>query len=131
MQKVLVTLTYRPGVECDESHIAQFLAAWSEWCKARGFVSHAEVAGVTGRTGRHWWEVLVVVPQGINVPHLDKAGLWPYGLTQVVRYRRQVAAHAVGWFAGLYARWPIRVPPEFLTHSRSSAPDASQPGKGA
>lgn len=117
-------LTYRPGVLPDDSQIQVFLTDFSGWCRDHG-ISHKLCARMAeAKSGVRYWIVFADLAGNPCVPYLDKAGFWPYGLTQVVRLRGQVAAKAVGWFAGLYARWSICVPPEFLTHSWSSAPDA-------
>lgn len=118
-----ITLTYRTGVVPDDAHLLSFMGRLEQHCRERGI--GYKLAAIERRTlsGNPYWLVLAEVPLHWSVPHLDKAGLWPHGMTQVVRLRGQVAADAAGWFAGLYARWSICAPPEFLTHSRSSAPD--------
>lgn len=125
MRQLLITLTYRDGGPLDVQHLAEFRERWDRWCQGNGFDASLSFFKEEGRNGRQWWLARTIVPRGITVPHLDSAGLWLHGMTQVVSCRRQVAANAAGWFAGLYARWPIRVPPEFPTHSRFSAPDSS------
>lgn len=122
-------LTYRTGVTADTSHVEIFMAALGQYfqnlwpCEVK-----MAAAQLLTMKGNPYWVVYVDVPGHLSIPHLDKAGLWPHGMTQVVHLRGQVATHVAGWFAGLYARRSICAPPEFLTHSRFSAPDASSGG---
>lgn len=119
------TLTYRAGVAADDAHVLNFMGLFEQHCSERGIPY--KLAAVERRTlsGLPYWLVFAEVPLHWSVPHLDKAGFWPHGMTQVVRLRGQVAADAAAWFAGLYRRWSICLLPEFLTHSRISAPDTS------
>lgn len=119
---VLLTLTYRPGEVVDHLHLKTFLATWAEFCSLEGIPSTCAGQGVTNQQGKFWWEVVAEVPAGFRVPHLDKAGMWPHGVTSVLRYRRQVGASSLGWSAGLSASAVTR-PPESLTQARPSAPD--------
>lgn len=123
MRQLLITLTYRNGIAASPVHVQEFESAWTSWCDERGFSASLAFSLQVSSSGRVYWLARTIVPSNVTVPHLDKAGLWPHGMTEVVRFRGQVAAPAVAWFAGLYTRWPICVLPDFLTHSRNSAPD--------
>lgn len=120
-----ICLTYRKGTKPRRAHAQEFLDAFSSFCSERGIDCRLAAFLLHTINGTPYWLVLAEVPSGFSVPHLDKAGLWQHGVTSVVCYRGQVAADAVAWFAGLYTRWPIRVLPKFLTHSRNLAPDTS------
>ena len=119
------TLTYRTGAIPDDSHARDFMMAFGLYCHDRGINPKLAAEKRQDRAGRPHWVVVADLPRGFTAPLPDRAGLWPHGMTQVVRYRGQVAANAAAWFAGLYTRWSICVLPEFLTHSRFSAPDTS------
>lgn len=123
MRQLLITLTYRVGVAASPVHLQEFESAWTHWCEQAGFSASLAFSLQATTSGRIYWFARTIVPSNVAVPYLDRLGIWPHGMTQVVRLRGQVAAPAAGWFAGLYARWPICAPPEFLTHSWSSAPD--------
>lgn len=119
-----LTLTYRADGVLAYQHITDFFGALSLYLLDKGVP--ATLCGFRageGRKGTRYWVVVIDLPRGNHIPHLDKAGLWPHGVTSVANLRGQVAADAVGWFAGLYARWSICATPEFLTHSQNSAPD--------
>lgn len=122
---VELTLTYRSGGVLQFDHITDFFEALSlalidsgHSATLRGFRTEQ------ARSGMRYWVVLLELPRGYRLFYPDKVGIWPHGMSSVARLRGQVAADAAGWSAGLYARWPIRVPPEFPTQSRFSAPDA-------
>lgn len=119
------TLTYRTGGMADDAHARDFMLAFALYCHERGINPKLAAARQQSRAGRPYWVVIADLPRGFIAPRPDRAALWPHGMTQVVRYRGQVAANAAAWFAGLYTRWSICVLPEFLTHSRFSAPDTS------
>ncbi len=118
-----ITLTYRTGVIPADLDVLAFMIGFEQDCRAKGI--DCKLAAVERRTltGNRYWLVFADVPLHFSIPHLDKSGHWPHGMTQVVRLRGQVAADAAAWFAGLYRRWSICLLPEFLTHSRFSAPD--------
>lgn len=119
-----MTLSYRQGVQAAESHVSQFREGWNRWCAARGFAAELVFRAELGRTGRRYWTASAYVPAGSVVPHLDKAGLWPHGMTQVVRFRGQAAALQRDGLPACTRDGRYACSPEFLTHSRSSAPDA-------
>jgi len=118
-----ITLTYRTGVVSTDLDVLAFMIAFEQYCHEKGIDCKLAAVERSTLSGNPYWLVFAEVPLHFSVPHLDKSGLWPHGMTQVVRLRGQVAADAVAWFAGLYRRWSICLLPEFLTHSRSSAPD--------
>ncbi|MGE8209312.1 MAG: rolling circle replication-associated protein [Stenotrophomonas rhizophila] len=119
-----LTLTYRADGVLAYQHLMDFFGALSLHLLDKGIP--ATLRGFRageGVKGTPYWVVLIDLPRGNHIPHLDKAGLWPHGMTSVANLRGQVAVDSAGWFAGLYARWSICATPDFLTHSRNSAPD--------
>ncbi|MGH8040048.1 MAG: hypothetical protein ACRES5_05195 [Pseudomonas sp.] len=117
------TLTYRTGATANETDARDFMMALALYCHDRGISPKLAASKLQDRGGRSYWVVIADLPRGFTAPLPDRSGLWPHGMSQVVRYRGQVAADAAAWFAGLYTRWSICVLPEFLTHSQNSAPD--------
>lgn len=122
---VQFTLTYRTGAVAEDDHARHFMMDLALFCHDRGLNPKLAAVKCHTREGRPYWIVLADLPRSFMAPRPDSAGLWVHGMSQVVRYRGQVAAHAVAWFAGLYARWSLCALPEFLTHSQNSAPDTS------
>ena len=94
---ILVTLTYRPGVEPSPRDISAFLRRVR---RALGpdLLGYCWVAEVQRRGALHYHVVLVVRGPGVRIPKPDVAGWWPHGMSRVERAR-----NAVGYL-GQYVR---------------------------
>jgi hypothetical protein len=95
---VMVTATYRDGVEWEPMHIARLMDRMRAWCKAQGldarYVWVAEVQTQRRKAqGGHClhYHVAMWVPYGYMVPKADAAGWWPHGDTKTELARSAVA----------------------------------------
>jgi len=87
---LLVTLTYRPGVEWRGNHVSRFIDVWRQWMRRRKLpVRYQWVLELT-QAGVPHYHALLWVPKGLTIPKPDKAGWWPHGFTRVERARRPV-----------------------------------------
>jgi hypothetical protein len=73
-RKVMITLTYRPGVEWQPGHIRVFMRRLRKRLRA-ALVAYAWVAEMQRRGAVHY-HVLLVVRRGASIPRPDDAGLW-------------------------------------------------------
>lgn len=94
---LMLTLTYRPGVEWEPKHISACMQHIREWHRRRGipcrYVWVAELQdGKRGGEGRMviHYHIALWVPQGTKLPFADTQGWWPHGST-----RTEVAKGAV------------------------------------
>lgn len=78
---VMITLTYRPGVEWQPGHIRDFMRRVRRGL-GDGLVGYAWVAEMQLRGAVHY-HVLLVVRRGVSIPKPDKAGWWLHGLTRI------------------------------------------------
>lgn len=85
---LLVTLTYRPGVDYDKSHLPAFMR-WLRRLLGDDLYGVARVAEVQRRGAVHH-HVAVAVRRGVRVPMPDKADGWRHGMTRVEKARRGV-----------------------------------------
>lgn len=89
---LMVTLTYRPGVEWDGKHMTACMNRFRDWHARHGlkfrYVWVAELqdgkrrADGQGRGVIHY-HVALWVPAGTRLPMPDKAGWWPHGSTRI------------------------------------------------
>ena len=92
---VMVTLTYRPGVEWEPRHVSGFLKCVREWarrcqCGVFAYVWCAELQ----RRGAVHYHCLMWFPDNVTLPKPDTRGWWPHGFTSIERAR-----NAVGYVA--------------------------------
>ena len=91
---LMVTTTYRPGVVWEPGHIRTCLHAMRQWGRRCGQkLRYTWVMELTKRGTPHY-HLLVFLPRHLHLPHLDKRGWWPHGMTKV-----EVARNAVGYLA--------------------------------
>ncbi|WP_342315421.1 hypothetical protein [Lysobacter sp. FW306-1B-D06B] len=124
----LLTLTYRRDAAPTREDIHVFAAHLHRWAEEQGIEAKAHTAGMElSRHGVYFFHVYVQLPAGVRMPHADKAGWWPHGVTACMRSRHplvsspgQVGAQALGWSAGLRAT-AVTLPSDSLTLARDSA----------
>jgi len=86
---ILVTLTYRPGVEPSPRDISAFLRRVRR-ALGTDLLGYCWVAEVQKRGALHYHVVLVVRGPGIRIPKPDEVGWWPHGMSRVERARNPV-----------------------------------------
>lgn len=84
----MVTLTYRPGVEWEPGHIAQYQKRFQRWCESQGASYRFAWVAEMQKRGVIHYHFLCWLPHNLAVPKPDKRGMWPHGMTQ----RKQVYA---------------------------------------
>lgn len=84
---LMVTLTYGPRNCWDPGHIRFFVDCVKQWLKRRGFTFRYVWVAEMQKRGAVHYHLLVWLPVGLRLPHPDKRGWWPHGLTQVVPAR--------------------------------------------
>ena len=90
MRRVLVTLTYRPGVEWSQRHVSGFVRAMRAWMRRRRVpFMYVAVAELQERGAVHY-HLVVWVPGYVRLPAPDEAGWWPHGMSNVKVVRRPV-----------------------------------------
>lgn len=91
---LMVTTTYRPGVEWEPGHVSAFMACLRKWFARRGHRLCCQwVAEMQERGAVHYHAVLWL-PRGLTLPKSDKRGWWPHGSTKT-----EVARSPVGYMA--------------------------------
>jgi hypothetical protein len=87
---LFVTLTYRSGGDWQADHVRRLMnRVRSSWAR-RGHRCHFTwTAELQGRGAIHY-HVLLWRPRGARLPHLDSAGWWVHGSTQVAKARNPV-----------------------------------------
>lgn len=91
---MMVTFTYRDGVEWSPRHSAEFWHRCRAWYRRQRVELHYLWAmELTGR-GRPHYHALIWVPRHLFLPTSDKRGWWKHGST-----RTEVARNAVGYIA--------------------------------
>lgn len=83
---VMVTLTYRPGVEWRAGDIRDFMI-WARRVMGCGLLAAAWVAELQARGAVHY-HVLLVCRRGRLFPKPDRAGGWCHGFSKVERARK-------------------------------------------
>lgn len=87
---VMVTTTYRPGVDWSPRHISQMLLRCRQWAARRGVdMAYVWTAELQARGAVHY-HVVFWLPRGFTLPKPDKQGWWPHGMTKIERARRPV-----------------------------------------
>lgn len=91
---LMVTLTYRPGVDWNAKQIASYLTNVRNWLSRKGHICRYVWVFELTKAGRPHYHVLFWLPRGLTMPKADKRGWWPNGLT-----RTEWARNAVGYLA--------------------------------
>lgn len=91
---VMLTLTYRPGVDYRPRHVSELLKRVREWMDRRGVRFRYVWVAELQRRGAVHWHVLLWLPVRFQIPKPDRRGWWPHGSTRVERAR-----HAAGYIA--------------------------------
>lgn len=93
---LMVTLTYRPGVDWQPEHVSEYIRRVRQWYKRKGHtVRYVWVLELT-KAGRPHYHCLFWHPagRGLSMPKADRRGWWPHGMTRTERAR-----NAVGYLA--------------------------------
>lgn len=89
----MLTLTYARCEDWKPSHVAQCIDHLRKWCNRRGFklrylwvmeTQTRKSGDQVGESAPHY-HLVVWLPGGIQLPHLDSQGWWPHGLTNSVK----------------------------------------------
>ena len=91
---LMVTLTYRPGVEWKPRHIVRYTDALTKWLERRGSDGCYLWVMETTKAGVPHYHVMVWMSRGLFMPKADKRGWWPHGMTKT-----EVARMPVGYMA--------------------------------
>jgi hypothetical protein len=94
---VMVTATYRAGVEWEPGHIRALMHHVRKWCQRKGvecrYVWVGEVQTKrAAREGGHClhYHVAIWLPFGVKLPMADAQGWWPHGATKTELARAAV-----------------------------------------
>jgi len=94
---VMVTATYRDGVEWEPNHVRTLLDHVRKWCKRRGIECRYVWVGEVQTTRRKWqgghclhYHVALWIPFGHMLPKADAQGWWPHGSTRTELARKAV-----------------------------------------
>lgn len=90
---VMVTLTYRPGVEWCPYQITKYLKAVRQWCRRRGADARYLWVHELTKAGKTHYHVLFWLPKALQMPKADKQGWWPHGMTKTEAVRRSAVAY--------------------------------------
>lgn len=109
---VMVTPTYRPGVDWSKRHMSALAQLMRVWFRRQGErFRYVWVAELQQRGAVHF-HLLVWVPLRITLPKADKRGWWPHGMT-----RTEVARNAVGYLAKYASKGDVaKFPKGLRTH---------------
>lgn len=77
----LITLTYRPDVEWQPSHIRDLLRHYRAWAKRKGFKFRYVWVLELQQNGKPHYHIVTWFPAGITGPMPDKQGWWPHGMS--------------------------------------------------
>jgi len=94
---VMLTATYRDGVEWEPNHVRTLLDHVRKWCKRKGIECRYVWVGEV-QTGRAKWQgghclhyhVALWIPFGYMLPKADAQGWWPHGSTRTELARKAV-----------------------------------------
>ena len=89
---IMVTLTYRPGVEWNKRQVSRYVEYTVRWAARRGVkVKYQWVIELQQRGAPHY-HILFWVPHGFKLQKPDDSGHWPYGSSRI-----ELARKAVGY----------------------------------
>jgi hypothetical protein len=81
--KKFITLTYREADAWEPGHFSAFRKAMREWCvRRRVRLRFVWVSELQERGAIHY-HVVVWLPKGKYLPHVDAQGWWPHGSTNI------------------------------------------------
>jgi len=87
---VMVTLTYRPGVNWHPRHLPELLDRARKWLAIRRQkLRYVWVAELQYRGAVHY-HLVIWLPRGLTLPKPDKQGWWPHGSTRIEWARKPV-----------------------------------------
>lgn len=87
---IMVTLTYRPGVEYDKRQVSRFIDQEVKWAARRGVrLKYQWVIELQERGAPHY-HVLFWVPHKFRLRKPDEAGTWPHGMSRIGLARKAV-----------------------------------------
>jgi hypothetical protein len=92
---VMITLTYRPGVEWQPQHVHNFMRHFIG-VRDIGLLGYAWVAELQERGAVHF-HVLLLVNRGSDIPCPDRSGWWPHGSSKIETARSH-------WYIVKYAQ---------------------------
>lgn len=95
VRMVMITLTYRPGVEWEPQHMNVFMRHVRK-SNGIGLLGYAWVAELQQRGAVHF-HLLLLVTRGSVIPMPDRCGWWPHGLTRIETARSH-------WYIVKYAQ---------------------------
>jgi len=91
---LMVTLTYRPGVEWSARHSVRYTDALTKWLERRGSCGCYLWVMETTKAGTPHYHVMIWMTRGLFMPKADRRGWWPHGMTKT-----EVARSPVGYMA--------------------------------
>ena len=79
---LMVTLTYRPGVEWKAKHISAYCNAFTKWLERQQSSGCYLWVMETTKAGVPHYHVLIWMKKGLFMPKADRRGWWPHGMTK-------------------------------------------------
>lgn len=86
--RLLVTLTYRPGVEWAPQQISETVQRCRAYLQRHGIKLQAAWCLEFHRSGRPHYHLAVWLPVNVTLPHFDSQGWWQHGMTNSKRAER-------------------------------------------
>ena len=86
----LVTLTYKPGIAWEPSHIRVLVDHYRKWFRRNGHVFHYVWTVEMQGNGNPHYHMVMWVPRGLKPPFPDAQGWWPWGMSNAVWARSPV-----------------------------------------
>lgn len=80
----MITLTYRPGVDWQPSHIRELTKHYREWMKRKGHPFHFVWSVELQDRGVPHYHVIVWLPKGCTPPLPDRQGWWKHGHSNAI-----------------------------------------------
>lgn len=84
-RKIMVDLTYRPGVEWEANHIRDYMSAVRRKL-GDDLYAYAWVAEMQMRGSVHY-HIYIIAKKGVRLPVPDKSGMWPNGMSRIAKGR--------------------------------------------
>lgn len=83
--RLLVTLTYRPGVEWAPNQISEAVQRCRAYLRRRGLKLQGAWCLEFHASGRPHYHIAVWLPLNVTLPHWDTQGWWPHGMSNSKR----------------------------------------------
>ncbi|MEN8721116.1 MAG: hypothetical protein ABF296_12735 [Oceanococcaceae bacterium] len=113
----MVTLTYRRIDQWRPHHISEAIKRLSIWSRRNATkAKYVWVAELQKRGAVHY-HVLVWLPFNLFMPHWDRAGWWPHGMTQTIKVKTNAVGYLVK-YASKMANDEAAVQLKFPKHLR-------------